>query len=81
MGWLSMFSPLKDLCLCTAYRKNKGIYILYDDVKACECEDVQVLWSIVVESNPPPPCHHIIQAYHTCKNGRRKQKPLPNGSC
>ncbi|KAH7571933.1 hypothetical protein JRO89_XS04G0168800 [Xanthoceras sorbifolium] len=66
---------------CISIRPDKGIYILYDDVKACECEDVQVLWSIVVESNPPPPCHHIIQAYHTCKNGRRKQKPLPNGSC
>jgi hypothetical protein len=30
-----------------------GIYILYKDVKSCPCEDVQVLWSILVESRTP----------------------------
>ena len=36
---------------------ERGIYILYDDVKSCQCEDVHVLWSILVESHglPPPP--------------------------
>ncbi|KAJ6920482.1 hypothetical protein NC651_014160 [Populus alba x Populus x berolinensis] len=29
-----------------------GIYILYKDVKSCPCEDVHVLWSILVESHP-----------------------------
>ncbi|KAK4851715.1 hypothetical protein QYF36_017770 [Acer negundo] len=82
MGWPSILSPLKDFWLCTAYRKNKGIYILYDDVKSCPCEDVQILWSIFVKSHPPPPCHQIIKFVHACKNGRRrKQKPLPDGSC
>ena len=28
---------------------ERGIYILYDDVKSCQCEDVHVLWSILVE--------------------------------
>lgn len=30
---------------------GRGIYILYEDVKSCQCEDVHVLWSILVESN------------------------------
>ncbi|KAG6575915.1 hypothetical protein SDJN03_26554, partial [Cucurbita argyrosperma subsp. sororia] len=39
---------------------GKGIYILYKDVKSCPCEDVQMLWSILVEagsssSHPPSP--------------------------
>jgi nitrogen fixation-related uncharacterized protein len=38
--------------LCCAER---GIYILYDDVKSCQCEDVHVLWSILVESHGLPP--------------------------
>jgi hypothetical protein len=32
---------------------ERGIYILYEDVKSCPCEDVQILWSILVESHPP----------------------------
>jgi len=41
------------LVLCA----ERGIYILYDDVRSCQCEDVHVLWSILVESHglPPPP--------------------------
>ncbi|KAK9218765.1 hypothetical protein WN943_007402 [Citrus x changshan-huyou] len=56
MGLLqSLFSPLKKLWfrLHSTQRKNKGIYILYDDVKSCQCEDVHVLWSILVESQIP----------------------------
>ncbi|OWM74257.1 hypothetical protein CDL15_Pgr008571 [Punica granatum] len=34
--------------------QGRGIYILYEDVKSCPCEDVHVLWSILVESHPPP---------------------------
>lgn len=60
MGWLrSLISPLRKLwCRVNAVRcKKRGIYILYDDVKSCQCEDVHVLWSILVESHdlPPPP--------------------------
>ncbi|OAY73424.1 hypothetical protein ACMD2_27291 [Ananas comosus] len=57
MGWLhSLFSPLRRLWLRmhSARNKNRGIYILYDDVKSCQCEDVQILWSILVESHPHP---------------------------
>ncbi|KAF4348265.1 hypothetical protein CsatB_005703 [Cannabis sativa] len=53
MGWLhSLVSPLKKLWdrLHSQHRKRRGIYILYKDVKSCPCEDVQVLWSILVES-------------------------------
>ncbi|KAL9331789.1 hypothetical protein ACSQ67_001399 [Phaseolus vulgaris] len=32
----------------------RGIYILYKDVKSCPCEDVHVLWSILVESGAAP---------------------------
>lgn len=32
---------------------GRGIYILYEDVKSCPYEDVQILWSILVESHPP----------------------------
>uniref|UniRef100_A0A804JR46 Uncharacterized protein n=2 Tax=Musa acuminata subsp. malaccensis TaxID=214687 RepID=A0A804JR46_MUSAM len=56
MGWLrSLFSPLKKLWirLHSARRKRRGIYILYEDVKSCPYEDVQILWSIVAESRPP----------------------------
>ncbi|KAK4778163.1 hypothetical protein SAY87_018350 [Trapa incisa] len=30
---------------------GRGIYILYEDVKSCPCEDVHVLWSILVDSH------------------------------
>ncbi|KAK8954652.1 hypothetical protein KSP39_PZI002338 [Platanthera zijinensis] len=30
---------------------GRGIYSLYDDVKSCPCEDVHVLWSILVEQH------------------------------
>ncbi|KAK8709602.1 hypothetical protein V6N13_060616 [Hibiscus sabdariffa] len=33
------------------FRVGRGIYILYEDVKSCPCEDVHVLWSILMESN------------------------------
>uniref|UniRef100_F6HTT5 Uncharacterized protein n=1 Tax=Vitis vinifera TaxID=29760 RepID=F6HTT5_VITVI len=35
------------------YYQGRGIYILYEDVKSCQYEDVQILWSILVESNAP----------------------------
>ncbi|KAL7105230.1 hypothetical protein ACP275_07G031200 [Erythranthe tilingii] len=57
MGWLqSIFSPLKKLWirLHSTHNKRRGIYILYEDVKSCPYEDVHVLWSILVESHPPP---------------------------
>ncbi|KAF0905919.1 hypothetical protein E2562_008946 [Oryza meyeriana var. granulata] len=61
MGWLqSLLAPLKKLWIRmhSAQRKKRGIYILYEDVKSCPCEDVQILWSILVESShghhPPP---------------------------
>ncbi|KAJ0966293.1 hypothetical protein J5N97_027431 [Dioscorea zingiberensis] len=56
MGWLqSLFSPLKKLWLRmhSAHKKSRGIYILYEDVKSCQYEDVHILWSILVESHPP----------------------------
>ncbi|PKA63848.1 hypothetical protein AXF42_Ash004858 [Apostasia shenzhenica] len=62
MAWLeSLLSPLKKLWLRmhSPKKKRRGIYILYEDVKSCPCEDVHVLWSILVESHPksmlPPP--------------------------
>lgn len=33
---------------------GRGIHILYEDVKSCPYEDVQVLWSMLVESRTPP---------------------------
>jgi hypothetical protein len=32
---------------------GRGIYILYEDVKSCPYEDVQILWSMLVESHSP----------------------------
>ncbi|KAF9682896.1 hypothetical protein SADUNF_Sadunf05G0155600 [Salix dunnii] len=55
MGWLHSFvSPLKKFWdrLHSSHRKRTGIYILYKDVKSCPCEDVHVLWSMLVESHP-----------------------------
>lgn len=41
---------------------ERGIYILYDDVKSCQCEDVHVLWSILVESyGLPPPTPPVLR--------------------
>ncbi|KAG4157059.1 hypothetical protein ERO13_D02G038400v2 [Gossypium hirsutum] len=60
MGLLlkSLLSPLKKLWfrLHSVQKKSvhisgRGIYILYEDVKSCPCEDVHVLWSMLVESN------------------------------
>ncbi|XP_050218552.1 uncharacterized protein LOC126669193 [Mercurialis annua] len=56
MRWLqSLLSPLKKLWfrLHSTPKKSRGIYILYEDVKSCPYEDVQVLWSILVESHTP----------------------------
>ncbi|OAY49720.1 hypothetical protein MANES_05G077700v8 [Manihot esculenta] len=56
MGWLHSFiSPFKKFWdrLHSGNRKRRGIYILYKDVKSCPCEDVQVLWSILVEAHQP----------------------------
>ncbi|KAK8968300.1 hypothetical protein KSP40_PGU000460 [Platanthera guangdongensis] len=53
MGWFqSLFSPLKRFWLhihSAKKMKRRGIYSLYDDVKSCPCEDVYVLWSILVD--------------------------------
>ncbi|ESW34439.1 hypothetical protein PHAVU_001G152800 [Phaseolus vulgaris] len=57
MGWLqSLLCPLKKLWdrLHSGQKKRRGIYILYKDVKSCPCEDVHVLWSILVESGAAP---------------------------
>ncbi|GLJ13405.1 hypothetical protein SUGI_0211580 [Cryptomeria japonica] len=32
----------------TAHKKSNGLHILYEDVKSCNDEDVNVLWSILV---------------------------------
>ncbi|KAG5219268.1 RNA-directed RNA polymerase [Salix suchowensis] len=56
MGWLqSLLSPLKKMWfrLHSTPKKRRGIYILYEDVKSCQYEDVHVLWSILVESHTP----------------------------
>ncbi|KAH0454325.1 hypothetical protein IEQ34_016249 [Dendrobium chrysotoxum] len=66
MGWFrSLLSPLKKLWfrMHFAQKKRRGIYILYEDVKSCPYEDVHVLWSILVESQPkalqlPLPLNH-----------------------
>ncbi|KAK1287658.1 hypothetical protein QJS10_CPB19g00811 [Acorus calamus] len=59
MGWFhNLLSPFKKLWLksnSTHHKKRRGIYILYEDVKSCQYDDVHVLWSILVESRPPPP--------------------------
>ncbi|KAL4311046.1 hypothetical protein GQ457_01G032590 [Hibiscus cannabinus] len=55
MGLLlkSLLSPLKKLWFRrhSIHKKRRGLYILYEDVKSCPCEDVHVLWSMLVESN------------------------------
>ncbi|GKU86568.1 hypothetical protein SLEP1_g1080 [Rubroshorea leprosula] len=56
MGWRLrsiLLSPLKRLWdrLHRRHKRRKGIYILYKDVKSCPCEDVQVLWSILVDQS------------------------------
>ncbi|KAK7825328.1 hypothetical protein CFP56_033531 [Quercus suber] len=58
MGWFkSLLSPLKKIWdrLHSSNGNRRGIYILYKDVKSCPCEDVQVLWSILVESHSHAP--------------------------
>jgi hypothetical protein len=53
-GACLMFLCAHILCSDDDDQTELGIYILYDDVKSCPCEDVQILWSILVESHPPP---------------------------
>ncbi|KAL3827956.1 hypothetical protein ACJIZ3_016758 [Penstemon smallii] len=53
MGWLHSFvSPLKNLWakLRSTKRTRRGIYVLYEDVKSCSCEDVHALWTLLVDS-------------------------------
>ncbi|KAG8055194.1 hypothetical protein GUJ93_ZPchr0001g30089 [Zizania palustris] len=78
MGWLrSLLSLLRRLWCChmnAVHREKRGIYILYDDVKSCPCEDVHVLWSILVESShglPPP-------AVRPTRPAAPHRRPLPN---
>ncbi|GFP92306.1 hypothetical protein PHJA_001374700 [Phtheirospermum japonicum] len=52
MGWLySFLSPLKKLWgkLRSTKRTRRGIYVLYEDVKSCSCEDVHALWTLLVD--------------------------------
>jgi hypothetical protein len=49
-----MFLCAHVFCSSDDDQTELGIYILYEDVKSCPCEDVQILWSILVESHPPP---------------------------
>ncbi|KAL5712642.1 hypothetical protein ACHQM5_014791 [Ranunculus cassubicifolius] len=52
----SLLCPLKKLwghLYAARKQQRRGLYILYEDVKSCPCEDVQVLWSILVESQAP----------------------------
>ncbi|CDP01877.1 unnamed protein product [Coffea canephora] len=55
MGWLQSFLyPFKEFWArlsSTRTRRSKGIYVLYEDVKSCSCEDVHALWSILVDSD------------------------------
>ncbi|PIN18257.1 hypothetical protein CDL12_09085 [Handroanthus impetiginosus] len=60
MGWLHSFlSPLKKFLgrLRAAKRTRnfnqncRGIYVLYEDVKSCSCEDVHALWTLLVDSD------------------------------
>ncbi|CAA2994045.1 serine threonine- kinase yrzF [Olea europaea subsp. europaea] len=54
MGWLhSIFCPLKKFWRrIRATKSNRGgIYILYEDVKSCSCEDVHALWTLLVDSD------------------------------
>ncbi|KAJ8449012.1 hypothetical protein Cgig2_004067 [Carnegiea gigantea] len=62
MRWVrSILYPFKKLWdrFHSANRKrSRGIYLLYEDVKSCQCEDVQMLWSILVESHSANPLHN-----------------------
>jgi hypothetical protein len=56
-----IFSPMS-LNNASVGGAERGIYILYDDVKSCPCEDVHVLWSILVESHGlPPPTPPVLR--------------------
>lgn len=50
--WLYIHMHFFVLMLIDGKFAGRGIYILYEDVKSCPYEDVQVLWSILVESHP-----------------------------
>ncbi|KAG6425338.1 hypothetical protein SASPL_115768 [Salvia splendens] len=54
MAWFhSLLSPLKKFW--GRFRENRrtrrGIYVLYEDVKSCSCEDVHALWTLLVDSD------------------------------
>ncbi|KQK20421.1 uncharacterized protein LOC112270121 [Brachypodium distachyon] len=57
MGWLhSLFSPIRRLWVRAHSRRRnrRGMHILYKDVQSCQDEDVQVLWSIFIDSHRHP---------------------------
>ncbi|EPS62512.1 hypothetical protein M569_12279, partial [Genlisea aurea] len=50
-GWLrSVLTPLRNLWIWALpdHKNRRMIHVLYEDVRSCPCEDVQVLWSILV---------------------------------
>jgi hypothetical protein len=61
LRFLRFFPPMS-LNNASVGGAERGIYILYDDVKSCPCEDVHVLWSILVESHGlPPPTPPVLR--------------------
>ncbi|XAR58549.1 hypothetical protein NMG60_11013989 [Bertholletia excelsa] len=56
----SLLSPLKKLWgrLFPLRRKRRGINVLYEDVKSCPCEDVKILWSMLMESEATTMSEH-----------------------
>uniref|UniRef100_K4A3A0 Uncharacterized protein n=1 Tax=Setaria italica TaxID=4555 RepID=K4A3A0_SETIT len=57
MGWLhSLFSPLRRMWVRahSERRNRRGMHLLYKDVQSCQDEDVQVLWSILIDSHRHP---------------------------
>lgn len=61
------YNYLSAIC-CIFFVSGRGIYILYEDVKSCQYEDVHVLWSILVESHTPSlPSKHWSRIHEQIK--------------
>lgn len=46
-----LFSYAHSLTMYSFLVLGRGIYVLYEDVKSCSCEDVHALWTLLVDSD------------------------------
>ena len=72
---LDLYNHSSEVCL-PFFSPGRGIYILYEDVKSCQYEDVHVLWSILVDSDTPSLLSKQWRPTHAQSSQKTERCPL-----